>query len=160
MNLIAISTSNNYIAYAIFKDKMLHVADKIYLKSYDDKTQLKEIYDFIKLICKQYEIGILVSRLIHIEKVKKKDLRKIFEIRAIIKLASIEMKTLYFEPKLDGWERYITSGKNTLKKKLEIVNKRYDINLVYDENNFFNGEQEIANAIILGEAIAHKRVVV
>lgn len=65
---------------------------------------------------------------------------------------------MYIEAKTDGWELYITKGKNTNKKKLDIVNKGYGLPFVNDKENFFTDDVEIANAIILGEAMSRKRL--
>ena len=62
--------------------------------------------------------------MIDYNKYMKKELRKIFEIRAILQLACANHGVIYAEFKTDGWEYYIT--RNTPKKKLDIINKYYE----------------------------------
>ena len=146
------------MAYAIFEDKTLLEVDTFYFKDYREHLKLKAIYDELDDLLTLHQIDIVVAHLIDLNKVMKKHLQKIIEMRAIVKLLCANRGVIFKEFKTDGWEFYITRGRNTPKKKLDIVNEFYDIDLKYNKDNFKDGQQEIADAIILGEGVAHKRL--
>ena len=107
----------------------------------------------------EHRVGVVATNKVAVEDYKKKDVRKIFEMRAIIELVCNQNKVVYIEQWTNGWERYITNGRNTARKKIEIVNKGYGLDLKFDDNLLI-GQQDLADAIILGEAIAHRRLFV
>lgn len=158
MIILSLSKSTTHIAYAIFDDKTLVEVDTIYFKDYREELKLKAIYDELGNVIVKNKIDIVIAHLIDLNKVMKKDLQKIIEMRAIIQLLCANFGVIYKEFKTNGWEYYITNGRNTMYKKAQVVNKAYDIKLSYDKDNFKKGQQEIADAIILGEAVAHKRL--
>lgn len=158
MKYLAVSNNNNYFAWAFFDNKMLHSVDKFYYKEYNPYKQTKEIYDYLLDIIEQYQIGIIVIKKVDIRNIKKEHLYLHFKIRSIIELLVAQKNLIYNESKIDGWELYITHGKNTTKRKLKIVNEGYDVWFDENEKNFLFDDVEIANAIILGEAVAHRRI--
>lgn len=158
MNYLSISRATTHIAYAIFKNELLLEYDTINFVEFEQHKRMKELFDKLKSIILDRKIGVVITKDIDLKTIKKDELKRIFEVRAIIQLATAECKAFYYEPKSDGWELYITQGRNTLRKKLEIVNKGYELELVFNKTSFYNGQQEIADAIILGEAVAHGRL--
>ncbi len=158
MNYLAISKSTDYLALANFKDKTLVSFDKITFKDFEERKIVKHIYDEIAKNIDEYKVGVVLTHAIEMSDVSKKKLKAISSQRAIIQLACFDSKVAYIEVRTDGWEQYITSGRNTLKRKLDIINKGYGLELKYNKKNFLKGEQEIADAIILGEAMAHGRL--
>ncbi len=159
MNILAISKSTNNISFALFQDKVLVKAQIKPFKEFESYKRKGEIYKMLLSLIAEYKIGIIVTNKVDVEDYKKKDVRKIFEMRAIIELACNQNNVVYIEQRTNGWERYITNGRNTARKKIEIVNKGYDLNLKFDDNLLI-GQQDLADAIILGEAIAHRRLFV
>lgn len=158
MRILSISKTTTHIAYAMFEDTMLFEIDTIYYNTYREDLRLKMIYDKLSDIVKCQKIDILATHMVDYKKYMKKELRKIFEIRAILQLVCANYGVIYTEFKTDGWEYYITKGRNTPKKKLDIINKYYELDLEYNKDNFKDGKQDLADAIILGEGVAHKRL--
>lgn len=157
MKYLSIANTTDYLAVAIFDDITLEHCEWQHIEDFQEQKRMKRWFEYVSHLIHTYSIGVVVMHEIS-DKLSKKQIERVSKVQAIIQLACYENKVVFLTPKTDGWERYITSGKNTLKKKLEIVNKGYDMNLVYDKNNFKVGFQDIADAIILGEAIAHKRI--
>ena len=157
MNYLSIANTTDYLAVAIFNDTVLEHCEWQHIEDFDEQKRMKRWFEYVSHLIHAYAIGVVVMHKIS-DKLTKTQIERVSKVQAIIQLACYENKVVFLTPKTDGWERYITSGKNTLKKKLEIVNKGYDMNLVYDKNNFKVGFQDIADAIILGETIAHKRI--
>lgn len=158
MRYLAISHNNNYFGWAFFEQKMLHSVDKFYYKEYNPYHQTKELYDYLLNLVIEKEIGVIVIKKVDIRTVKKEHLHMHFKIRSIIELIVSQRNIIFNESKIDGWELYITHGKNTTKRKMLIVNKGYDTFFDKDDKNFLFDDVEIANAIILGEAVAHRRI--
>ena len=159
MNILAISKSTNNISFALFQDKVLATAQIKPFKEFESHKRKGEIYQMLTNLVVEYQVGVVVTHKVDVDDYKKKDVRKIFEMRAIIELVCNQNKVVYIEQGTNGWERYITNGRNTAKRKIDIVNKGYNLNLKYDDN-FLIGQQDLADAIILGEAIAHRRLFV
>ena len=157
MNYLSIANTTDYLAVAIFNDTVLEHCEWQHIEDFDEQKRMKRWFEYVSHLIHTYSIGVVVMHKIS-DKLTKTQIERVSKVQAIIQLACYENKVVFLTPKTDGWERYITGGKNTLKKKLEIVNKGYDMNLVYDKNNFKVGFQDIADAIILGEAVAHKRI--
>ena len=157
MNYLSIANTTDYLAVAIFNDTVLEHCECQHIEDFQEQKRMKRWFEYVSHLIHTYSIGVVVMHEIS-DKLTKTHIERVSKVQAIIQLACYENKVVFLTPKTDGWERYITSGKNTLKKKLEIVNKGYDMNLVYDKNNFKVGFQDIADAIILGEAVAHKRI--
>jgi Holliday junction resolvasome RuvABC endonuclease subunit len=159
MNILAISKSTDNISFALFKEKVLVTAQIKLFKEFESHKRKGEIYQMLTDLIIQHQVGIVATNKVAVEDYKKKDVRKIFEMRAIIELVCNQNKVVYIEQWTNGWERYITNGRNTARKKIEIVNKGYGLDLKFD-NNLLIGQQDLADAIILGEAIAHRRLFV
>jgi hypothetical protein len=158
MNLLAISKSTTHIAYAIFHGKELYEINSIMHTFYENDKMLYEYYQKISEVIKQNNIGVVAVHKLDESKIMKRHLKLMYGIRTAIQFACIENKSFRIEVKTDGWEKYITNGRNTLKKKVDIVNKGYGINLKFNLDNYKDGQQELADAIILGEGVAHKRI--
>ena len=158
MKYLAISHNPNYMAWAYFDGRVLYAADKIYFNDYKPHKQMYEFYKYIVDIIRNHEIGVLIVKKLHENGIMKIHLERYFNLRGILKLIASQEKMMYVEAKTDGWELYITKGKNTNKKKLDIVNKGYGLPFVDNKENFFTDDVEIANAIILGEAMSRKRL--
>lgn len=158
MKYLAVAHNKDYIAWAHFQDKLLHSADKITFNDFHENNQLNEIYYRIIEIVESFNIGIMIVKELDIKQIKKEELSYYYKIRAILQLVATQYNVIFIESRIDGWELYITKGKNTVKKKLEIVNNGYALPFTEDEYNFYTDDVEVANAIILGEAMAHKRI--
>lgn len=152
MRYLAISKATTFFAYAIFEDETLIKVDTKNFKEFDSVLRMKEIYTTINDLIKENQPSVVVTHSLDIQKIMKKNLERITEQKAMIKLACIQNKVLYLEARTSGWEKYIFDGKVTLSKKKEIL-KEYDF-----QPNFIDFPSDIADAIILGEAVAHKRI--
>lgn len=122
-------------------------------REFDDVLRMKEIFNLVKDIISKTQPSVIVTHSLDIEKTLKKDLERITEAKAMIKLACLETKRLYLEAKTTGWEKKIL-GRVTKAQKLKLIRDGYDIDL----ESVFAGD--MADAIILGEAVAHKRIYV
>ena len=160
MKYLAISKDTKSLSYAVFNNKSLVKFDKILFTEYDEYKRTKEWYDFVTNLVKQHEIGILTTHWVDLKRFKKKELEKIISVKTILQLVAIEQKVVYLEAKTSGWEKYITNGKPTNRNKIKIVNEGYGLDLSINYLNVHKGQQDIADAIILCEAVAHGRIYV
>jgi hypothetical protein len=158
MKYLALSHNQDYVSWAYFDGRMLHSVDKIVFKEYESHKQMYEFYNNILYLLETHDIGIVVVKELKEKEIKKQHLESYFNLRGVLKLVSAQMGVIYHEAKVDGWELYITNGKNTSKKKLQIVNEGYQLPFTEAEHNFKYDDVETANAIILGEAVAHGRI--
>lgn len=148
INYLSIAKSPYKVSYAVFNGTTLKSYGEQHLKYLTYET---DIFKFIESMIKTHNIDIVLSNEINLERYLKKDIIKLSEFRTIIKLASLLNNSLYVEFRTYGWERRLTFNKPTPKNKISTINFGYDIEL--KENQF-----EIANAIILGEGVAHNRL--
>lgn len=155
MNYLAISKAPKFVAFAYFEDTTLKEVDVRYFSEYDNVLRVKEMYQVIRDLVFQYKPSVVITHSLEIQTVLKRDLERMTELRSMIKLVSIELKCLYLEARTNGWEKYIMNGRTTKARKTKIIKEAYnldfDLDLVY--------VHEITDAIILGEAVAHKRLV-
>lgn len=158
MKLLAISKQVKSFAYALFDNKTLVRYDKRFFYEFDEYKRLKEWYDYLNDIVKKHNVGMITTHWVDLKKVQKKDLQKIIQVKTIVQLVAIENKVIYLEAKMDGWEKYITNGKPNNRAKIKIVNEGYGLDLSINYLNIHQGQQDIADAIILGEAVAHGRI--
>ena len=155
MKYLAFSRAPNYIASSLFEDETLLEYNVITLNEYDSVLRMKEVYDKLNFVIKKIEPSIVVTHSIELGSVMKKDLERLSEIKALIKLACIENKVVYIEARTVGWEKKIL-GRITKANKLKLLKEGYDIDLRFVDMAPY--EESIADAIILGEAIAHRRL--
>jgi hypothetical protein len=155
MRYLAISKSTTFFSYSIFEDEVLVSCNIITLKEFDSVLRIKEIYKNICDLILKFEPSVVVTHSLEVQKILKKDLEKITEMKTAIKLACIELKVLYLEAKTSGWEKYILEGKVTSNKKKVFLATKYGFMYVSINKNHCD---EIANSVILGEAVAHKRL--
>jgi hypothetical protein len=158
MKYLAVSHNADYAAWSFFDGRMLHSVDKIIFNEFEPHKQIYEFYNHILYMLETHNIGVIVVKELNINQIKKKHLETYFNYRGVLKMLAAQMGIIYHEAKTDGWELYITGGKNTDKKKLKIVNEGYQLPFTSDEYNFKHDDVEMANAIILGEAVAHGRI--
>jgi hypothetical protein len=117
-----------------------------------------DFYQYFKKILLEYKIGVMVLKRLDIRLIKKQELSYYYKIRGILQMLCSELGVVYMEAKTDGWELYITRGKNTNKRKIEIMNNGYGVDFKINEENFKFDDVEIANAIILGEGVSRGRL--
>jgi len=153
MKYLAISKTPYYIAYALFDSKQLELYGKELIRSTDDTLRLLEIERILADMIYKHKPNFVLTHLLDKERVMKKDLEKIVEIRTILKMTCEKMNVFYSEFKTSGWELKITGGKPSARQKLDLINDGYKL---------FENEEiqdiEIANAVILAEGVAHKRL--
>lgn len=140
------------LSYAVFRDKSLIDYGELSLE-YKVFTSdiLLEIYDKVKYLIEQYKIDIVLTQLLNSKLAIKEEYEKLVEMRTCIKLCALHNKSLFSEFKTDGWEQRILYKRVTNSNKLQIINTGYRIELLKTQIG-------IANAIILGEGVAHNRL--
>jgi hypothetical protein len=158
MKYLAISKQKLFWAYAIFEETKLHKIGKVYFEELDKGKRLKEWYEAVGNLIEQYKIGVLITHALNETSYNTKTQEIFVSMNTILQLSCVERKVLFIQAKTNGWEKYITKGRKTMKKKLDIVNKGYELDLKYKPNNFHDGDEQMADAVILGEAVAYKRL--
>lgn len=148
INYLSIAKTPYKISYAIFNGKNLKSYGEIFLNYMNYET---EIYNFLTKTIKKESIDVVLSNEINLERYLKKDIIKLSEFRTILKLVSLLEKAVYVEFRTYGWEKRITFNKPTKKQKIDTINFGYDLDLSM-------AQFDIANAIILGEGVAHNRL--
>lgn len=148
MKYLAISKTPYYIAYSVFEDKVLVDYGKIKLNGNCDLKRLVEWESAVNEIIKKHSPTFLLTHLLEIETLLKKDIEKVVEIRTILKLLSEKNNIIYMEFKTSGWEKKII-GRSTNFRKIQFINRSYGTKI---------DDVEIANAIILCEGVAHKKL--
>jgi hypothetical protein len=158
MNYLAVSKDTHKISYAYFKDTVLMEYEQFLFDDFGGCKRMLSIYDYIKQVVMTNKIGVVVTHSIDLDRIKKKDLRRIYETRAILQLVCGQTKTVYMEARTNGWERYITNGKTTYNKKRDIINNAYELELETNLSDIRLSMEGVVDAIILGEALAHGRL--
>lgn len=149
MRYLAIDKEPYFIAYALFEDKALIEHGFIAFGGKSESDRIEEIwYKLIKLI-ERTKPTFILTHMLDLRYTKKEDLEKIVPIRTLLRKLSIDYNVVYGEFRTYGWEKRITNmEKPSPKRKLDIARE-------YDENIT---KVQIANAIILGESVAHGRL--
>ena len=158
MNYLAIAKETNMIAFAVFEDKKLKFFDKKFFYEYDEMTRHRDWHDHIVKMLQDYNIGVVVTHKVDEKRLLKSQLKNVWQIKAIIQIACLTQRVSFLEVSTTGWEKYITDGRPTAKKKISLINKGYGLDLKLDVKKPHQDDRHIADAIILGEAIAHKRL--
>ncbi|NCU42439.1 MAG: hypothetical protein EOM19_07030 [Candidatus Moranbacteria bacterium] len=161
MKYLAIGKSYRFLALSLFEDLNNEVTLKeVRFIRFDDFNQsniFKKAYETVVNYLSENVVSVVVTHKLNTKKILKKEIQRISEMRAIIQLACAEKKVFVVEPKTDGWEAYITKGRNTFAKKRDIVENGYDIDL----SSICKNEDEykvLVDTIVLGEALANKRL--
>jgi len=149
MRYLAISKTPYYVAYAFFKGVELHQWGSVKLTEPKESKRLLEWEQIVVDMVHDLKPQFLLTHLLDKERIMKKDLERIIEIRTILKLVSEKNNVMYNEFKTSGWEKRITNNRATDKKKIKIIRDGYDIEI---------DDVEVANAIILAEGVAHNRL--
>jgi len=156
MNYLSIGTPTDRLAFAVFED--------LRLKAYGDKLfsftdiiyQSKETFEAIKSIIRANNIDIVVVKWIDYYRLKKGSAFDIIAFRSLIRLACATYNCIYLEVESYGWEKYIL--KEGKENKIDIINKGYGIDLKNNPLVHKDDQESVADAIMLGEAIAHQRL--
>lgn len=147
-NYLSISKTPYKLSYATFKGKSLTSYGEYDLNYLNYEL---ETYNHITFLIKTHNIDIVLTNLIDYEEQPKKEIQKLSEFQTIIKLSALKNNALYTEFRTYGWEKRLLFNRITAKQKVETVNFGYDIDLKRNQVG-------IANAIILGEGVAHNRL--
>lgn len=150
---LAISKTPYYIAFAVFQDQALYDLGKVKLKEAHEMKRLVEWKEQVVDLIKKYKPQFLLTHLLDTEYMMKKDMERVVEIRTILKLVSEEENAIYMEYKTEGWEAKII-GRITNNRKINFVNEAYE--LKGSDLQVF--DVEVANAVILAEGVAFKRL--
>lgn len=121
------------------------------------QQQSFEMYEKILELIKENDITFVVNKYIdltHTNKFKGLDLARLKER---ILIACGQTNAIYIDPDTFGWERYMIEKANT-PNKITIVNKAYGIDLKKDKSYTNEEYREIANTIVITEAVALGRI--
>lgn len=149
LTYLSIAKEPYKLNYAVFKGKSLvkfgikHISYKQYTGNL-----ILEIKHSVKSLIDEYGVDIVVSHLID-EKLYLKPLLIDMTIqKTMVEYTCLENNILYIEFQTYGWERRLTRNVVTNFQKVKIINRGYGLKLTKQDH-------EIANAIILGEGVAH-----
>lgn len=148
INYLAITKSPYKISYAIFQGTQLKSYGEYHL-SYNNYE--KDLYIKLNRIIKGTSTDVIVSHELNFDKYLKKDIVKLSAFSTVVKLHAQLNDCVYAEFRTYGWEKRLTFNKPTNKNKVDTINFGYDLDLSVEQI-------DIANAIILGEGVAHNRL--
>jgi hypothetical protein len=149
MRYLAIDKEPYFIAYAVFDDKALVDYGFMVFNEKDENKRIEEMWHKISQLLKDKKPTFVLTQMLDLRYTKKEDLEKIIPIRTILRKLSLDNKAVYSEFRTYGWEKRITNmEKPSPKRKLDIARQ-------YSENISM---VQTANAIILGESVAHGRL--
>ena len=149
MRYMAIGKTPFKLTYAVFDGRTLMAYGKHALGATNENRRLVEWKRLIDGLIETCNPSFVLTHLLDKERMMKKDIEKIVEIRTVTKIAVEEKRKLYAEFKTDGWEWRIVGKRPTAKRKLELVNRDYDIGL---------RDVDVADAIILCEGVAWQKL--
>lgn len=152
LTYLSIAKEPYSVNYAVFKGKSLIAYGTNDIK-YSSKTGniLNEVYDIVSNLISKYKVDVVLSNLIDIIKYSKKELVDIVRNKTMIEYVSNDLGCLYVEFKTFGWEKRILNNVITSNNKVNTINRGYRLDLR-------NEQVAIADAIILGEGVAHNRL--
>jgi hypothetical protein len=146
---LAIDKEPYFIAYAVFDDKALVDYGFIAFSEKEENKRVEEIWHKISKLIADKKPTFVLTHLLDLRYTKKEDLEKIVAIKTLLRKLSLDYKAVYGEFRTYGWEQRITGMKKpSPKRKLDIA-REYSDSII---------KVEIANAIILGESVAHGRL--
>lgn len=150
MRILSIAIDNSVVCYAEFESEKLVNVGKVVFESVGDLHFI--FYNMILNDKKHF----IVLRGTNLNNIKRRNAIIETQIRTILKLISEQLGVAYATPLTSGWEKYLfgdrIQGKKLALEKLDIVNKLYDLELKYDNKNYYNNDLGIADAIIMGSA--------
>lgn len=158
MIYLSLSYNKRYLAWSLFDGQKLERVDKFYFNDFQQYHQMNELHNYLAGLIEHYKVGIVVVKQIDVKDYKKEEIAYVYKVRGIIEAICGMLRLIYIEARTNGWEYYILNGKVTNKRKLKIVNDGYGTFFSQDKSNFILDDVEIANAVILGEAMAHRRL--
>lgn len=153
MKLVSLNISNTKIGVSLFDGILLKNYNVILLNEYILERHLNEIYTKLEQVIKETKCDIVVMKMIDLSKNGKDKLFIEGQVRGVIKLLCERNGVIYQEFKTEGYFKKLTSGKNTLTKKVSLL-KKNNINIVIDKNNDLNDTTILVDSILLGEGVA------
>lgn len=153
MKLLSINISNTKIGVSLFEGILLKKYNIIQLNEYILERHLNEIYNKLEQLVKETKCDIIVMKMIDLSKNGKDKLLLESQVRGVIKLLCERNGVIYQEFKTEGYFKKLTSGKNTLTKKVSLL-KKNSINIVIDKDNDLNDTTILVDSILLGEGVA------
>jgi hypothetical protein len=157
MNYLSIGLPTDRIVYSVFYDKKLILYGANKLDSGNELEEKELIYNSIKMILKEHNIDIVAVKWVDYMHLKRKKALDLVSYRTLIKLACAELNVVYVELETYGWERYLEEI--TAKDKISIIKQGYNIKEVSNSKYVEKDFEPIADCIMLGEALAHKRLI-
>ena len=149
MKYLAIDKEPHFLAFALFEDKALVEHGYMTFNAKNENDRIKEIWSKIEHLIKEKKPLFVLTQMIDLNDIRKKELEKIVTVPTILRKLSIDCNAIYSEFRTFGWEQRITDmDKPSPKRKLKIA-REYDSNIEL---------VKIANAIILGESVVHGRL--
>lgn len=153
MKLLSLNINNTKIGVSLFEGILLKKYNVILLNEYILERHLNEIYNKLEQLVKETKCDIIVMEMIDLSKSGKEKLLLESQVRGVIKLLCERKGVIYQEFKTEGYFKKLTSGKNTLTKKVSLL-KKNSINIVIDKDNDLNDTTILVDSILLGEGVA------
>lgn len=149
MRYLAIDKEPYALFYAIFDDKTLSDYGMVSFLRKDENERVDEIWNKVAMLLDRTQPTFVITHLLDLRYTPKKKFEKMVEIKTILRKMCLDRNIIYHEFRTYGWEKRITHMKKPSPKAKLDVAKEYDETI----NNV-----NIANAIILGEGVAYKRL--
>ena len=150
-----ISLAVNYSPYALdfcvfdYQTKKLLQYGTCYYQEKDHSKRIVEIWDSIEELLDDIKPTIIVTQLLDLRYILKRDLEHILETRTILRKLCYDKNIMYNEFKVNGWTKRITETKKPSKKaKLKIAH----------EYSKLIDREEVADVIILNESVVWNRL--
>lgn len=149
MRYLAITRNYPKMAYSVFDDKTLVSVGFIKIKQ--KQTHSKQLYDLLAKfdkILKDLKPSIMLTHMKYDTRISN-DKEYVIEIKTLMQVACENNNVLFMEFDTNGWEYAITQKRVSQKRKIDFVNKGYDLSI---------DSIDIADAIILGEGVVWNKL--
>lgn len=156
LNYLAIGSETDRFVLALFNGKTLSKYGNFPFASLNRGNVMEEFYSRLDEILVVEEIDVVVVKWFDYYRIERKRAFDLISYRTIIKLACSRLGITYVEADSYGFEKYMTEI--TKESKIDIINKAYNLSLVVDRQFIRRDGEEVANTIMLGEAMAHQRI--
>jgi len=156
MRYLAIDKTAYVISYAVFDDIRLKSWGTMQIGGKSENERLLEIKGHINYLIDEYKPTTVITHLLDLSHVNKLEIERIVQVKTIIRLTCIEHKPtiMYYEFRTYGWELRITN-KRVLNGREASPSAKIKIAQEYDK---LIKDIHVANAVILGEGVAHTRL--
>lgn len=156
LNYLAIGSQVDRFVLALFNGKKLVKYGNFPFTSFNVGNMLAEFYDRLYEIIDEKKVDVVVVKWFDYYRIERKKAFDLISYRTVIKLACSKLGVTYVEADTYGFEKYMTEI--TKESKIDIINKAYGLDLKVNKDFIIKDGEEVANTIMLGEAMAHQRI--